>query len=321
MRVTILDDYTDALRTLDCFALLDGHDVTVLTEHVRDVDALARRLAGTEALVLIRERTAITAELLDRLPDLRLISQSGAYPHVDVEACTRRGVLLSSRTGGGAPSHATAELTWGLVLAAARQIPAQQASLRAGTWQAGVGRTLHGRALGVYGYGRIGRVVAGYGAAFGMDVLVWGSEAARSRAVEDGRRVPESRAAFFAGSDVLSVHLRLVEATRGAITAADLAAMRPDALFVNTSRAGLVEPGALVAALDAGRPGGAAVDVFDEEPTATDPLLGRDDVVATPHIGYVTREDLEGQFRGVFAQVAAYAAGEPTDVVNPGAVG
>ncbi len=321
MKVTILDDYTDALRSLDCFALLDGHDVTVLTEHVRDVDALAGRLAGAEALVLIRERTAITDALLSRLPGLRMISQSGAYPHVDVEACTRHGVVLCSRTGAAGPSFATAELTWGLVLAAARQIPAQQASLRAGSWQAGVGRTLHGRTLGVYGYGRIGQVVAGYGEAFGMHVQVWGSEAARERAAADGRRVPADREAFFAGSDVVSVHLRLVEATRGAVTAADLAAMRPDALFVNTSRAGLVAPGALVAALDAGRPGMAAVDVFDEEPTATDPLIARSDVIATPHIGYVTREDLEGQFRSVFAQVAAFAAGEPTNVVNPDALG
>ncbi|MCO1660430.1 D-2-hydroxyacid dehydrogenase family protein [Pseudonocardia humida] len=320
MRVSILDDYVDTLRSLDCFRLLDGHDVTVLTDHVPDVDALAGRLAGTEALVLIRERTAITAELLARLPGLRLISQSGAYPHVDVEACTRHGVLLCSRTGAAGPSYATAELTWGLVLAAARQIPVQQASLRAGTWQAGVGRTLRGRTLGVYGYGKIGRVVAGYGDAFGMDVLVWGSGAARERAAADRRRVPADRAAFFAGSDVLSVHLRLVEATRGVVTAADLAAMRPDALFVNTSRAGLVQPGALVAALDAGRPGTAAVDVFDEEPTTTDPLLARPNVIATPHIGYVTREDLEAQFRTVFGQVAAFAAGEPTNVVNPDAL-
>jgi D-3-phosphoglycerate dehydrogenase / 2-oxoglutarate reductase len=321
VRVTILDDYADTLRTLDCFALLDGHDVTVLTEHVADVDALAGRLAGAEALVLVRERTAITAALLDRLPGLRLISQRGAFPHVDVDACTRRGVVLCSRTGGADPSYATAELTWGLVLAAVRQIPAQQESLRAGTWQTGVGRTLRGRTLGVLGYGRIGRVVAGYGAAFGMDVLVWGSAGARERAAADGHRVAADRRSFFAGCDVLSVHLRLVEATCGAVTAADLAAMRPDALFVNTSRAGLVEPGALVAALDAGRPGGAAVDVFDVEPTADDPLLARPDVVATPHIGYVTREDFEVQFREVFAQVAAFAAGEPVNVVNPEALG
>jgi D-3-phosphoglycerate dehydrogenase / 2-oxoglutarate reductase len=321
VRVTILDDYADALRTLDCFGLLDGHEVTVLTEHVPDVDALAQRLAGAEALVLIRERTAITAELLDRLPGLRLISQRGAYPHVDVAACTRRGVVLCSRTGGAGPSYATAELTWGLVLAAVRQIPAQQESLRAGSWQSGVGRTLHGRTLGVYGYGRIGRVVAGYGAAFGMDVVVWGSAGARERAVADGHRAAADRREFFAGCDVLTVHLRLVGATRGTVTAADLAAMRPDALFVNTSRAGLVEPGALVAALAAGRPGGAAVDVFDTEPTADDPLLARPDVLATPHIGYVTREDFEVQFTDVFAQIQAFAAGEPVNVVNPDALG
>jgi D-3-phosphoglycerate dehydrogenase / 2-oxoglutarate reductase len=324
VRVTILDDYTDTLRTLDAFRLLDGHDVTVWTDHVQDVDALAERLAGTEALVLIRERTAITAELLARLPDLRLISQRGPYPHVDVDACTRAGVVLSSGTGGGAgPSWATAELTWGLVIAAVRRIPQQMAALRAGRWQESVGTTLRGRTLGVYGYGRLGRAVAAYGDAFGMRVQVWASAGSREAAAADGREVPADRRAFFATSDVVSVHLRLVEATRGVVTAADLAAMRPDALFVNTSRAGLVEPGALLAALRAGRPGGAALDVFDQEPQLgrTDPLLDRDDVVATPHIGYVTREDYEQQFAAVFEQILAFAAGEPTDVVNPRAVG
>jgi D-3-phosphoglycerate dehydrogenase len=321
VRVTILDDYADTLRTLPAYRLLDGHDVTVWTDHVQDVDALAERLAGTEALVLIRERTAITEELLARLPDLRLISQSGPYPHVDVDACTRAGVVLSARTGGaGGPSWATAELTWGLVLAAVRRIPQQMASLRAGHWQESVGTTLHGRTLGVYGYGRLGRAVAGYGDAFGMRVQVWASEGSRKEAAADGREVAADRRTFFATSDVVSVHLRLVEATRGIVTADDLAAMRPDALFVNTSRAGLVEPGALAAALEAGRPGGAALDVFDHEPLLdrTDPLLDRDDVVATPHIGFVTREDYESQFEGVFGQVVAFAAGEPTNVVNPG---
>lgn len=276
MRITILDDYTDTLRTLDSFGQLDGHDVTVWTDHVQDVDALAERLADTEALVLIRERTAITAELLARLPRLRLISQRGPHPHIDVEACTRAGVVLSSGTdGGGGPSWATAELTWGLVLAAVRRIPQQMASLQAGHWQESVGRTLHGRTLGIYGYGRLGRAVAGYGDAFGMRVQVWASEGSRQRAVEDGREVPADRRAFFATSDVVSVHLRLVDATRGIVTADDLAAMRPDALFVNTSRAGLVAPGVLAAALEAGRPGGAAVDVFDHEP-----LLGLSDPIA-----------------------------------------
>jgi D-3-phosphoglycerate dehydrogenase len=323
VRVTILDDYADTLRTLEAYRLLDGHDVTVWTDHVQDVDALAERLAGTEALVLIRERTAITAELLARLPDLRLISQSGPYPHVDVDACTRTGVVLSARTGGGGgPSWATAELTWGLVLAAVRRIPQQAASLRAGHWQESVGTTLHGRTLGIYGYGRLGRAVAGYGDAFGMRVQVWASEGSRKKAAEDGREVAADRRALFATSDVLSVHLRLVEATRGIVTADDLAAMRPNALFVNTSRAGLVEPGALVAALEAGRPGGAALDVFDHEPLLgrTDPLLDRDVVVATPHIRFVTREDYESQFEGVFGQVVAFAAGEPTGVVNPEAL-
>ena len=322
MKVAILDDYADTLRTLDCFRLLRDHDVTVWTDHVQDVDTLAERLADTEVLVLIRERTAISGDLLARLPRLRLISQSGPYPHVDVDACTRHGVVLSSGTGGGRPSYGTAELTWGLILAAVRRIPQQMASLRAGGWQEGVGRTLRGRTLGIYGYGRIGRAVAGYGAAFGMDVLVWGSADGRRRAAEQGAVVAPDRRAFFAGCNVVTVHLRLVEATRGIITADDLAAMRPDALFVNTSRAGLVAPEALVAALEAGRPGSAAVDVFDREPLVdpADPLLARDDVVATPHLGYVTVEDLETQFTAVFEQVVAFAAGEPTNVVDPAAL-
>jgi D-3-phosphoglycerate dehydrogenase len=319
MKVAILDDWFDTLRTLPCFEKLHDHDVTVFTDHVEDVDVLAARLAPFDVLVLIRERTAIRAPLLERLPNLRLISQRSVYPHIDVDACTRLGVVVSSDLHAGTPSYATAELTWGLVLAAVRQIPQQMASLQSGRWQAGVGSTLRSKALGVYGYGRIGRVVAGYGEAFGMNVQVWGSESSRARAVDDDVRVPDTREEFFATSDVLTVHLRLVDATRGIVTASDLAVMQPTALFVNTSRAGLVAPGALVAALRAGRPGSAAVDVYETEPLrdVDDPLLTMRQVVCTPHLGYVTREEWDVQFADVFDQINSFAAGTPTNVVNP----
>jgi len=319
MNVAILDDWFDTLRSLDCFERLRDHEVTVFTDHVDDVDALAARLEQFDALVLIRERTQIDARLLERLPNLRLISQRSVYPHIDLDACTRLGVVVSSDMHAGSPSYATAELTWALVLAALRQIPQQMASLRAGRWQAGVGSTAMGRVLGVYGYGRIGQVVAGYGRAFGMDVQAWGSEGSRERAAADGVRVPVTREEFFATSDVVTVHLRLVDATRGIVTATDLGQMQLRALFVNTSRAGLVEPGALVAALRAGRPGMAAVDVYETEPMVDvdDPLLTLDNVVCTPHIGYVTREEWELQFADVFDQINAFAAGTPTNVVNP----
>jgi D-3-phosphoglycerate dehydrogenase len=322
MKVAILDDWFDTLRTLDCFGRLADHDVTVFEDHVEDVDLLAERLREHEALVLIRERTEVRAPLVERLPRLRLISQRSVYPHIDVDACTRAGVVVSSNLHADSPSYATAELTWGLVLAAMRQIPQQMQSLRAGTWQAGVGRTLRSRTLGVYGYGRIGAVVAGYGRAFGMGVQVWGRPEALARAAADGHTPAASREAFFETSDVLSLHLRLVDATRGLVTAADLARMKPTAILVNTSRAGLVEPGALVAALRAGRPGGAAVDVFEDEPLRDPehPLLTLPNVVATPHIGYVTREEWDLQFADVFDQINAYAAGRPINVVNPEAL-
>ena len=319
MRVSILDDYFDTLRTLDCFDKLDGHEVTVFTDHVQDVDRLADRLRDSEAVVLIRERTEIRAPLLARLPNLRLISQRSVYPHIDVEACTRLGIVVSSNLHAGSPSYATAELTWGLVLAAMRQIPQQATSLKAGTWQAGVGQTLRSKRLGIFGFGRIGKVVAGYGHAFGMNVVVWGSEASLANADADGIAVANSKEAFFETCDIVSLHLRLVDATRGIVTATDLARMRPTALLVNTSRAGLIEPGALVAALRSGRPGMAAVDVYDDEPLLdpTHPLLNMDNVVGTPHIGYVTRDEWEVQFADIFDQINAYDAGTPINVVNP----
>jgi D-3-phosphoglycerate dehydrogenase len=322
MRVTILDDYGDTLRTLRCFSTLDGHDVTIWNDHVDDVDQLAERLRDTEALVLIRERTPIRGALLERLPRLRLISQRSAYPHIDVDACTRLGVMVCSNLHADSPSFATAELTWALVLSAMRRLPEQVESLRAGRWQSNIGRTLRGLTLGIYGYGRIGRVVADYGQAFGMRVLVWAREDSRSRAREDGYTVAPEKASFFETSDVVSLHMRLTDATLGIVTADDLARMKPNALLVNTSRAGLVEPGALVAALDRGRPGMAAVDVFESEPVTDThhPLLANANVVATPHIGYVTREEFELQFADVFDQIVAYAAGNPINVVNPNAV-
>ena len=323
MKISVLDDYFDTVRTLACFAKLAGHEVKVWNDHVQDTDALAARLADTEALVLIRERTQIRAPLLERLPKLRLISQRSVYPHVDVEACTRRGVLLCSSQHPGTPSYAAAELTWGLILAAERQIPQQMASLKAGRWQMGVGNSLRGRTLGIHGYGRIGSAVAGYGRAFGMKVLVWSRPDSLAKALADGYEAAPGKEALYASCDIVSLHMRLVEATRGIVTGTDLARMQKDSLLVNTSRAGLIAPGALVAALKAGRPGRAAVDVFETEPLRDpqDPLLAMDNVVATPHIGYVTREEYELQFADIFEQILAYAAGRPLNAVNPAALG
>ncbi len=319
MKVTILDDYSDTVRTLPCFAALEGHDVTVWTDHVDDQEVLATRLADTTALVLIRERTAIRAPLLRRLTNLQLISQRSVYPHIDVDTCTELGIVVSSNLHQGSPSYATAELTWGLVLAAQRRIPQQVASLKAGRWQDGIGQSLRGKTLGIYGYGRIGRVVAEYGRTFGMSVVFWASEESRARARADRAVVASSREEFFGRSDVVSLHLRLVDATRGIVTRSDLDRMQPTALLVNTSRAGLIEPGALVASLSAGRPGLAAVDVYENEPLTdgSDPLLAMDNVICTPHIGYVTTDEWELQFSDIFDQINAYAAGRPINVVNP----
>ena len=319
MQVAILDDYFDTLRHLPCFRKLNGFDVTVWNDHVQDTDMLAERLRETEILVLFRERTKIASDLLDRLPNLKLISQRSVYPHIDIEACTRNGVLVCSNMHAGTPSYAAAELTFGLILASMRQIPQQMASLRKGSWQMGVGRTLRGRLLGLYGYGRIAKAVAGYAKAFGMDVVWWSSLEGRARAKADGETVASSRQSFFAEPDIVSVHVRLKPTTRGIITAEDLAIMRPDSVFVNTSRAGLVEDGALLTALSAGRPGHAAIDVFDAEPI-TDPgdrLVAHPNVIATPHIGYVTEDEFELQFSDIFDQVVAYRDGTPIHMINP----
>ncbi|MBI2205978.1 MAG: D-2-hydroxyacid dehydrogenase family protein [Candidatus Rokubacteria bacterium] len=320
MKITVLDDWAHTIPTLAAFKKVAGHDVTIWNDHTKDVDLLASRLKDTEALCLIRERTPIRAPLLDRLDRLRIISQVSVYPHVDVAACTRRGVILCSNLQPGQPSYATAELNWGLIVAAYRRIPQEMAAMKAGKWQTPpLGATLRGRTLGIYGYGRIGAVVAGYGRAFGMKVLAWGREGSLDRARADGCAVAPSKAALFEESDVLSLHLRLVDGTRGIVTETDLARMKPTALIVNTSRAGLIAPGALEAALRAGRPGMAAVDVFEEEPLpgGRHPLLDLDNVVATPHLGYVTHEGLDHQFASIFDQVLAYASGKPINVVNP----
>ena len=319
MKIAILDDYFDTIRNLACFSKLDGHEVSVWNDHTQDIDVLATRLKNTEVLVLIRERTQIRAPLIERLEALRLISQRSVYPHIDIEACTRRGVIVSSDQHADSPSYATAELTWGLIIAAFRQIPQQMYALRAGTWQIGVGNSLRGKTLGIYGYGRIGETVAGYGKAFGMNVLVWAREASLQRAHGDGFSVAQSKQMFFESCDVLSLHMRLVNETRGIVTRGDLLSMKPTALFVNTSRAALVEPGALIEALRAGRPGMAAIDVFEEEPIRDpdNPLLKMDNIVCTPHIGYVTCDEYELQFSDIFDQITAYAAGVPTNVVNP----
>ena len=320
MNISILDDYFDSARTLNCFGKTAGHHVTIWNDHTKDIDILAERLKDTEALVLIRERTPVRAALIERLPKLKLISQRSVYPHIDIDACTQHGVIVSSNQHAGTPSYGTAELTWGIILGAMRQIPQQMNSLKAGKWQIALGLGLRGRTLGIYSYGRIGSVVAGYGKAFGMKVLVWGREASCERARADGYSVARGREAFFEECDVISLHMRLVETTRGIIKAADLARMKPLSLIVNTSRAGLIEPDALVNALRAGRPGMAAVDVYEEEPLldTTHPLLNMPNVVCTPHIGYVGRDEFEVQFNDIFDQITAYAAGKPINVVNPG---
>jgi len=318
MNITILDDYFDTVRTLQCFKKLDGHHVTIWNDRVEDIDLLAERLRETEILVLIRERTAIRTKLLERLPKLKLISQRSVYPHIDVNACTRMGIILCSDMHSDTPSYAAAELTWAILMAAVRQVPQQMQSLKAGRWQMGIGSTLRGKTLGIYGYGRIGSVVAGYGKAFGMKVLVWSSAASLERAQEDGHRIAPGKHSFFESCDIVSLHLRLLPVTRGIVKASDLAVMKPGSLLVNTSRSGLIEPGALEKALSLGRPGMAAMDVYEEEPLYDNhhPLLNMENVICTPHIGYVSRDEYEIQFSDIFDQITAYVSGSPINVIN-----
>jgi D-3-phosphoglycerate dehydrogenase / 2-oxoglutarate reductase len=318
MRITILDDYQDCVRTLDCFARLAGHDVSVFNDTVRGVDALARRLHDSEAVVLIRERTAIGAALLDRLPHLRLISQTGKVAdHLDLTACSARGVAVADGRGSGA---ATAELTWALILASRRHLVVEANRLRHGQWQGSLGQELHGQHLGIWGYGRIGRQVAAFGRAFGMRVSIWGREASFAAARSAGFDLAASRDALFNDSDVLSLHVRLSAATRGIVRALDLQHMKPTALLVNTGRAELIETDALADALRCGRPGFAAVDVYEEEPVlgATHPLLALPNALCTPHIGYVERDNYESYFGTAFDNINAFATGRPINLVEPG---
>ena len=317
LRIAIPDDYQNCVRSLACFSKLAAHQVTVFNDTLHNVSALAERLQNFDALVLTRERTAISAALLERLPNLRVISQTGKVAeHIDIAACTARGVAVVDGRGSGA---ATAELTWALVLASRRYLVDEVNRLQAGQWQGHLGQQLSGQRLGVWSYGRIGRQIAAYGRAFGMQVWVWGREASLADARADGFEVAPSREAFFAGSDVLSLHVRLNAQTRGLITAADLALMRPDALFVNTSRAELVADGALVAALEQGHPGFAAVDVYEAEPVlgAQHPLVRHPRALCTPHIGYVERDNYELYFGTAFDNLNAFASGHVQNLVNP----
>ena len=315
LRVAIINDYQDVVRTLDCFSKLDGHDVTIWTDIVDNVDILADRLSDSDVLVLMRERTRVDENLLSRLPNLKLISQNGHIPHIDLAACDRHGVIVSSALTSR-PSYSTVELTWGLIIAAMRNIPFESASLRQGRWQTTIGLGLRGRILGIYGFGRLGSMVAAIGRAFGMQVLVWGREGSLARARSEGFETAPDKGTLFRLSDVLSLHLRLNAETTAAIGADDLALMKPTALLVNTSRAELIEPGALVAALRSGRPGKAAIDVFDREPLtdASDPLLGLPNALCTPHLGYVERDNYEFAYGNAFDQIIAFAAGSPINL-------
>lgn len=318
MKVHMLDDWFDTLRTLSSYERLAAHDVTIWNDHEQNTDILAERLAEAEALVLFRERTKITAELLEKLPNLKLISQRSVYPHVDVQACTDNRVLLCSNMHSDTPSIAAAELTFALLLASARQIPQQMASLQQGNWQMGVGQSVVGRTLGLYGYGRIAKQVAGYASAFGMQVKWWASENGRQKALEEGAVVADSREQFFTDSDFVSVHVRLKPATRAIITAEDLSMMKPSATFINTSRSGLLAAGAVEQALQTGRPGRFALDVFDTEPLtdSNDPVINHPSVISTPHIGYVTEDELNMQFADIYDQINAYAANSPIHMIN-----
>ncbi|HEX2834298.1 MAG TPA: D-2-hydroxyacid dehydrogenase family protein [Thermoanaerobaculia bacterium] len=299
MKIVIPDDYRDVVRQLDAFAKLRNHDVTIYNDSVHDLETLAERFKEAEALVLIRERTQISDALLERLPKLKVIAQTGrGTTHIDADACARRGIRVT--TGSGSPI-APAELTWALIMSAMRHIPAEVAGLREGRWQTtALGRVLRGRTLAIYGYGKIGALVAGYGRAFQMRVVIWGREGSATRATQDGFEVAPSREAFFENADVLSLHLKLSKETQGIVTAGDLARMKPDALLVNTARAELIEPGALLAALRNGRPGFAALDVFESEPAIDDPLVQLPNVTATPHLGYVEKDSYELYFGEAF---------------------
>ena len=331
MNIIILDDYQDAVRKLRCAARLESYNAKVFTNTVKGIGQLAVRLRDAEVLVLIRERTQFPKALLEKLPKLRLIVQTGKVgPHIDVATCTRLGIAVADGTGSPV---AAAELTWALIMAAMRRLPQYIGNLKHGAWQQsglkaasmppnfGLGLVLRGRTLGIWGYGKIGQLVAGYGKAFGMQVQVWGSEASRASAVADGYAAAASRDAFFEDCDVLTLHLRLNDETRSSVKLEDLARMKPTALFVNTSRAELVEDNALVSALNKGRPGLAAIDVFEAEPILQGhPLLRLENAICTPHIGYVEQDSYELYFGAAFDNVINFIHSEPSNIVNPDAL-
>lgn len=322
MKIAVIDDYQNAFRTLKCHAKLKDHEVVVYTDTEKEPARLAERLKDAEAVVLTQQRSRFPRAAIERLPKLKLISQTGrATAHIDVAACTERGIVVSA--GGAGNPHATAELTWALILAALRHIPYEVRRLREGHWQSTLGIAVQHKTLGIYALGRIGSIVARVGQTFGARVLCWGREGSTARAREAGYEVAKSREAFFAEADILSLHLPLNKETQGIVTAADLALMKPSALLANTSRAGLIAQGALVNALKAGRPGMAAVDVYEDEPVlgAAHPLLKMDNVICTPHLGYVEKDTYEDYYGVVVDQIVAYAAGNPINVVNPEALG
>lgn len=331
MNIVILDDYQDVVRKLACASKLADYPPKVYTNTVKGLGQLSVRLRDADVLVLIRERTPITRQLVEKLPRLKLISQTGRMgSHIDIEACTERGIAVAE--GSGSPV-APAELTWALIMAAMRRLPQYIGNLKHGVWQQsglksaamptnfGLGTVLRGKTLGIWGYGKIGQMVAGYGKAFGMRVLVWGREASLEKARQDGVEAAASREDFFAQSDVLTLHLRLNEATRGIVTPADLALMKPTSLLVNTSRAELLEPEALISALNHGRPGMAAIDVFESEPILQGhALLRLENCICTPHIGYVEQESYELYFGTAFDNVVNFIQGKPSNIANPDAL-
>lgn len=322
MKIAVIDDYQNAFKTLKCFPKLSSHEVVVYTDPETDLTKIAERLKDADAVILTQQRTYFPRALIEKLPKLRLIGQTGrAATHVDLAACTEKGIVVSA--GGAGNPNATAELTWGLILSALRNLPFEVRRLKEGRWQSTLGIGVNGKTLGIYAYGKIGSIVAAAGRAFGAKVVCWGREGSTGRAKAAGFEVAKSREEFFSGADIVSLHLPLNKDTRGIVTRDDLARMKPSALIVNASRAGLIADGALVEALKSGRPGMAAVDVYEQEPVlgANHPLLKMDNVICTPHLGYVTRESYEEYYAVVVDDIVAFAAGKPSNVLNPEAIG
>ncbi len=322
MKIAVIDDYQDAFRTLNCYKKLSGHDVIVYRDTEKDPARLADRLKDAEAIILTQQRSRFPRAVIERLPNLKFVNQTGRnVGHIDVDACTEHGIVISA--GGSGDPHTTAELTWALILSALRHIPREVRQLKEGTWQTTLGNRVKGKTLGIYALGRIGGIVASVGRAFGARVLCWGREGSTGRARETGYDIAESGEAFFRQADILSLHITLNKETRGIVTRQDLAHMKPTALIVNASRAGLIAEGALVEALKSGRPGFAAVDVYEDEPVTggAHPLLKMDNVTCTHHLGYVTRDTYESYFGVIVDQILAYAAGKPINVINPQVIG